>query len=65
MSPSDKALQLIVDFTLDHPDLIGKRHEYAQNCALKCVNEILGVLPRTVNLEENFWNKVKFELESL
>ena len=65
MSPLDKALQLVVSFTLNYPDLVGKRYQYAQDCALKCVNEILEVLPNMVNLEENFWNKVKLELENL
>ena len=46
-------------------NLVGKRYQYAQDCALKCVNEILEVLPNMVNLEENFWNKVKLELENL
>ena len=67
MTPKEKANEITLKFyRMEHQDSIQESWidmVLARRCSLICVDEILLLLKNTVNAEENFWNKVRIELQ--
>ena len=60
MTPREKAKELVEKYVQYTP--VEFEYEYAKNCALIAVDEILSLVPL---VDRDFWQEVKQEIEKL
>jgi hypothetical protein len=69
MTPKEKAIELYNNFynTSTHPHHVESRQQFAKQCALIAVDEILNVIIGSYDyeLEKIYWQEVKQEIEKL
>ncbi len=67
MTAKDKAKELVekYQFNGDMIDDIRMSEDYAVECALICVDEMLREIPKRFDSEEIYWEEVKKEIEKL
>jgi hypothetical protein len=69
MTPKEKAIELYNNFynTSSHPHHVESRQQFAKQCTLIAVDEILNVIIGSYDyeLEKIYWQEVKQEIEKL